>query len=107
MLVSFVTAQVSKETTDLLIEVTSSTSLDTCKKVMDELLQQMLEMGIGNTENDGDSASGGDSEVALTQDQQLTLEQVKVTDGEHNLKVIYPARPDLLSSAFKIIRVWE
>lgn len=30
-----------------MIEVTSSTSLDVCKKICDELLVKMLEMGLG------------------------------------------------------------
>ena len=40
--------QVSKDTTDILVEVTSSNNLDTCKKVLDELLKEMLEMDISN-----------------------------------------------------------
>ncbi len=39
-----------KETSDILIEVTSSTSLDVCKKVLDELLHKLLEMGLGARE---------------------------------------------------------
>ena len=33
-----------------MIEVTSSTNLDTCKTVCDELLVKMLEMGLGKTQ---------------------------------------------------------
>ena len=67
--------QVSKETTDLLIEVTSTLNLDTCKKAMDELLQGLLEMGVGNNpEATGSGAATADG--LLLQDQRLVVEQV-------------------------------
>ena len=43
----FLPLQISQETQDLLIEVTSTVSLDTCKKVLHATLQAMLEMGLG------------------------------------------------------------
>lgn len=82
--------KISKETSSILIEVTSSTSLDTCKKVCDELLVKMLEMGLGK--DSGDEASPSAKQKSLT------VEQVKVTDVEGNLRVVYPSRTDLLNS---------
>lgn len=103
----------------MLIEVTSSTSLDTCKKVMQELLQCMLEMGVGQAEAMGAAATapvafddedtgavGGadDGDPTFTNDQCLVVEQVKVTDEDGNLRVVYPSRVDLMSDAFRVVR---
>ena len=44
--------QISPDTTDILIEVTGTVSLDTCKKTVDTLLAEMLEMGLGSRKSD-------------------------------------------------------
>ena len=118
-----VVLQVMRDTSDILIEVTSSTSLDTCKKVMQELLQRLLEMGIGT---EGESPDGGmppvededddeaemlgavggegDEGLVLKQDQVLVVQQVKVVDGAGSLKVLYPSRVDLQGEGFRVMR---
>ncbi|CAH1779638.1 unnamed protein product [Owenia fusiformis] len=86
--------KISKTTESILIEVTSSTDMHICKKVLDELLKGMLEMGCGNPPKDGATgatAQDGDQEVP----KQLTVEQVRVLDTEGHLKVVYPSRTDL------------
>ena len=59
MIVDF---QISTETTDILIEVTSSTNLPTCKKVMETTLQGMLEMGLGQTDSKSQAAQDSDDD---------------------------------------------
>lgn len=39
--------QISADTTDMLLEVTSTVSLEKCKVVMQALLEEMLQLGIG------------------------------------------------------------
>ncbi|ELT93616.1 hypothetical protein CAPTEDRAFT_180705 [Capitella teleta] len=85
-------SKVKRETTDILIEVTSSLNLDTCKKVMQETLQGILELGIGGSPDADDGPHV------------LVLEQAKVTDCSGSLKVLYPSRVDLQSEAFNVQR---
>ncbi|CAG5120834.1 unnamed protein product [Candidula unifasciata] len=114
--------KVSKETTDILLEVTSTVSLDVCKKVMEELLYAILLIGVGTpstgtadedkaTTKDGDDSDcEAKEEVDLSRmktQQKLTVEQVKVIDGQGNLRVIYPSRVDLQNPAFDVIRNYE
>ena len=63
----FCCVQISKETHSVLVEVTSSVSLDICKKVMDEFIKRTLEMGVGKCAQEGeddatDSAIADDGE---------------------------------------------
>jgi len=148
--------KVVNTTRHILIEVTSSTSLDICKKVMEELLKQLLLMGLGQAEEpprvvlnldpvtgpvSGASASSDtdprsetttgseqqhdDSEVQDDGDDDddvdeemlslslsgsgnvLVVEQVKVIDDTGSLKVVYPARIDLKSEVFSVMRDYE
>lgn len=111
------------------MEVTSSLNLETCKKVMDELLASLLSMGIGcaepppdlpntlspddatessETDRTGDEETvEDDSESHPTAEQVLVLEQVKVVDHLGTLKVIYPSRIDLQSQAYRVVRDYE
>lgn len=65
--------QIEINTTKIFIEVTSSTSLFICKKVLDVLLKDM----------------------SLLLEQNLEISQVKTTDDELNLKNVYPSKNDL------------
>ncbi|KAL3858083.1 hypothetical protein ACJMK2_012697 [Sinanodonta woodiana] len=109
--------KISKETTAILIEVTSSTNLDTCKKVMDELLYKMLEIGLGELRGDkqhsdgGVAGASGDTEdtVVFQQPtaQKLLVEQVKILDKEGSMKVVYPSRTDLISGVIEVLRPFD
>ena len=112
--------QISKDTTAILVEVTSTTSLDTCKTIMDELLYKMLELGLGGENarevTGGAAAKGSDSEsedegvmfretgAAGKSSNRLVVEQVKIVDFEERLKVLYPSRTDLNSDQIEVIR---
>ena len=63
---------------------------------------------ISGTPSDG-AENDEEKTVAETlhSNQQLVVEQVKITDHEGSLKVIYPSRTDLLSDSFKVVRKWE
>ncbi|XP_073512832.1 leucine-rich repeat-containing protein 47 [Phyllobates terribilis] len=111
--------KIIKSTRDLLLEVTSSNSLQICKDVMDALVAKMAELNkftlenkeeevTSDTEADGgrDSqphpAAGPDAEGSC----HLVLEQVRVADADGNLKVLYPSKTDLnlSSSSFAVVR---
>ncbi|XP_005100287.3 leucine-rich repeat-containing protein 47 [Aplysia californica] len=112
-------SKISKETTDILVEVTSSLSLELCKKAMEELLLATLLTGVGTPA----AATGGDAgegEIAESKGkkeavdtsrmrfpQSLTVEQVKILDSQGNLRVIYPSRVDLDNPAFDVVRNYE
>jgi phenylalanyl-tRNA synthetase beta subunit len=85
-------SKISPETTDIFIEVTSSSSQPVCKKVMDDLLVAMLDLGLGE-------ASNGQKT--------LTVQQVRIVNPEGNMKCVYPSKVDLNihdKPNFKVIR---
>jgi len=125
---------VTKNTRHVLVEVTSSTSLEVCKKVMEELLRYLLEMGVGQAdlplapmEDEQSAAAAVDDDTAaayrdvadddedadeclgpgLTSEQVLVVQQVKVIDSLGGLRVLFPSRVDLQSSAYRVIRDYE
>jgi hypothetical protein len=63
----FSLCQISKDTKHILLEVTSSVSLDTCKKVMDELVRMSLELGMGRSSGAG--AAGDEDKEADDDDE--------------------------------------
>nr|KAG5707022.1 hypothetical protein BaRGS_019627 [Batillaria attramentaria] len=106
---------ISKETRSVLVEVTSSVSLDICKKVMDTLLKETLQTGVGSgvaggggedEEEGADSAAkGGDGDGGrASTGERLVVQQVKILDEEGGLKVVYPSRTDLLDDGFVVDR---
>jgi phenylalanyl-tRNA synthetase beta subunit len=125
--------KITRSTRHILVEVTSSQNLDVCKKVMEELLQLLLEMGIGQADlpppvtaeehgavTAADEVSPGDDgvecveedseevvEPILTNEQVLVVQQVKIIDSLGGLRVIYPSRVDLQSSAYRVVRDYE
>ncbi|KAK6636570.1 hypothetical protein RUM43_010232 [Polyplax serrata] len=78
---SDLTKQLSVDTKEILVEVTSSGSQGHCKHVLDTLLKEMVQQGIG-TVNEND---------CLT----LTIEPVKIEEPEGALIAVYPSRVDL------------
>ncbi|XP_069598653.1 leucine-rich repeat-containing protein 47 [Ranitomeya imitator] len=113
--------KIIKSTRDLLLEVTSSSSLQICKDVMDALVAKMAELNKFTLENkeeevtsDSEADRGGDGHdhpaAAPCPDAEgsrhLVLEQVRVADVDGNLKVLYPSKTDLnlSSSSFAVVR---
>ncbi|XP_072739679.1 leucine-rich repeat-containing protein 47 [Ciconia boyciana] len=110
--------KIRKDTRDLFLEVTSDTSLQICKDVMDTLILKIAELNRFTLENKEDSGSDNESDalcgpVNLNPSQNLQLmnfplvvEQVRVVDTDGNLKVLYPSKTDLttVSSLLTVIR---
>ncbi|XP_075028285.1 leucine-rich repeat-containing protein 47 [Calonectris borealis] len=110
--------KIRKDTHDLFLEVTSDTSLQICKDVMDTLILKIAELNRFTLENKEDSGSDNDSDalcgpVNLNPSQNvqpmnfpLVVEQVRVVDTDGNLKVLYPSKTDLtrVSSLLTVIR---
>ncbi|XP_043532253.1 leucine-rich repeat-containing protein 47 isoform X1 [Chiloscyllium plagiosum] len=111
--------KIRKTTSQLFLEVTSSTNLQTCKNVMDRLIVRMAELNKFTFENkEQESVSDDETEVTkdLTEDQaetvdltvikmtspELIVRQVRVVDAEGNLKVVYPAKTDLNVDAHNV-----
>lgn len=80
-------SKISPSSTEILLEVTSSDSLASCKKVMDSLIAAMCCEHLYSSTHDG-----------------LMVEQVKVVDAEGQLLVVYPSRPDLIIDTIEVKR---
>jgi len=104
----FILFQISADTKDLLIEVTSSVNLDVCKKVMDTMLNDMLELGVGcDAPVTGATGDADAAKAAMPSHQCLVVEQVQILNPQGSMKVVYPARTDIMTSAFRVIRDYE
>uniref|UniRef100_A0A8C9HEH2 Leucine-rich repeat-containing protein 47 n=1 Tax=Piliocolobus tephrosceles TaxID=591936 RepID=A0A8C9HEH2_9PRIM len=105
--------KVKKTTSDLFLEVTSATSLQICKDVMDALILKMAEMNKYTLENkeegslsdtEADAVSGQLSDPRTNPSagkdgpSPLVVEQVRVVDLEGSLKVVYPSKADLATA---------
>ncbi|XP_015270177.1 PREDICTED: leucine-rich repeat-containing protein 47 [Gekko japonicus] len=108
--------KLGKTTSGIFLEVTSATSLQICKDVMDTLLLKMAELHKFTSENkDEEVNSDHESNKILLcensgaktvpRNSPLMLEQVRVVDMESNLKVLYPSKTDLstVSSLLTVI----
>ncbi|XP_026988916.1 leucine-rich repeat-containing protein 47 [Tachysurus fulvidraco] len=95
--------KIKKSTSELFLEVTSSTSLQTCKDVMDLLIIKMAELNKFTFDNreepcsDDETGSASNPATDCSTSAELTVVQVKVVDEEGNLKVLYPSKTDLTS----------
>ncbi|XP_036203809.1 leucine-rich repeat-containing protein 47 [Myotis myotis] len=102
--------KIKKTTCDLFLEVTSATSLQICKDIMDALVLKMAEINKYTLENkeegsvsdtEADATSGHLSEPGRRPSPErdgsapLVVEQVRVVDEEGHLKVVYPSKTDL------------
>ncbi|XP_072831648.1 leucine-rich repeat-containing protein 47 isoform X2 [Vicugna pacos] len=102
--------KIKKTTCDLFLEVTSATSLQICKDIMDTLILKMAEINKYTLENkeegslsdpEADAVSGQLSGPRATPGAEsdgyspLVVEQVRVVDEEGHLKVVYPSKTDL------------
>lgn len=86
--------KITLETTSILIEVTSATGQEVCKRVLDMILKEMIELGIGEKADDGVHNC-------------LTVQKVKIVDIDGNLKAVYPSRADLNFEKSQILVVRE
>lgn len=80
--------QITPETTEILIEITSSSSMTDCRGTMEELLKEMLSAGYGNVAEKADAEESSSFK-------QLNLQQVKITDADGNLRTVFPSKTDL------------
>ncbi|KAM7098139.1 leucine-rich repeat-containing protein 47 [Molossus nigricans] len=102
--------KIKKTTSALFLEVTSATSLQICKDVMDALVLKMAEINkytlenkeegsVSDTEADATpgrlSDPGTDTSAEKDRSTPLVVEQVRVVDEEGHLKVVYPSKTDL------------
>ncbi|XP_037059145.1 leucine-rich repeat-containing protein 47 isoform X2 [Peromyscus leucopus] len=104
--------KIKKTTSNLFLEVTSATSLQLCKDIMDSLILKMAELSKSTSENKEEDALSGteaDASCGLSdpnlnlragKDGQcpLVVEQVRVVDLEGSLKVVYPSKADLITT---------
>jgi hypothetical protein len=75
--------KLSATTESILIEITSGNSMDICRRVMDSLLRQMLQLQLGKKDNESNFR------------QILILQQTRVVDEKGQLKTTFPSRTDL------------
>lgn len=87
----------SESSKEMLVEVTSSASLPTTKKVIDTFLLECVRLGITQSPEitEGDQAP---SNV-------LTVQQVKVLDSTGGFQAVYPSRTDLVFEEADYVRV--
>ncbi|XP_048823877.1 leucine-rich repeat-containing protein 47 [Lagopus muta] len=100
--------KIRKTTRDLFLEVTSDTSLQICKDVMDALILKIAELNRFTLENKEEGSGSDDEPDALcgaenvkpsqSAQQPLVVEQVRVVDMDGNLKVLYPSKTDLAAA---------
>ncbi|XP_042557920.1 leucine-rich repeat-containing protein 47 [Dipodomys spectabilis] len=105
--------KIKKTTNDLFLEVTSATSLQICKDIMDALVLKMAELNkytlenkeegsLSDTEADTLSEQPSDSQKNPNSGKDgqcpLVVEQVRVVDLEGTLKVVYPSKADLTAT---------
>lgn len=84
----FIPVQVTADTTDIFVEVTSCTSMVDCLATLEELLKEMLLAGFGETFNGTDA-------------NELRLEAVRIVDSHGHLKDIYPLYTDTELDRFR------
>jgi hypothetical protein len=104
------------DTTDVFIEITSTHNLEFCKKLMENIITEMLNMNLSTTtENneplrlltsklndlrllDSDRVPTGAKHI-------LIVQQVKIIDSRGNLKSVYPSRIDLTYDECRAVKV--
>ncbi|XP_021705204.1 leucine-rich repeat-containing protein 47 [Aedes aegypti] len=92
--------KISPDTKDMLLEVTSSASLDVCHKVIMALIKKMLLMDVqvSRAHPEGKKkGKGKTSTTVVTYDKstEMVIEQVRVYDAEGNFHSVFPGKGDL------------
>ncbi|KAM3618491.1 uncharacterized protein V6R79_021013 [Siganus canaliculatus] len=99
--------KIRNTTKELFLEVTSATSLQTCKDVMDALIVKMAELNKFTAEHQeevgSDGEGGGPSEPTTSE---LIIQQVRTVDQDGNLKVVYPSKTDLSKDISNLTVIW-
>ncbi|XP_029689147.1 leucine-rich repeat-containing protein 47-like isoform X2 [Takifugu rubripes] len=104
--------QIKKTTKELLLEVTSATSLQTCKDVMDALVAKMAELNKFTVEHqeevssDGEEGSPQEPSGPREMSSELIVQQVRTVDHDGNLKVVYPSKTDLNKDIDNLTVIW-
>ncbi|XP_008278424.1 leucine-rich repeat-containing protein 47 [Stegastes partitus] len=104
--------KIKKTTKELFLEVTSATSLQTCKDVMDALIVKMAELNKFTAEHQEEVGSDGEGDgppeptVSDETSSQLVVQQVRTVDQDGNLKVVYPSKTDLSKDVSNLTVVW-
>jgi len=119
---------------NILIEITSTNSLEFCKQLMEKLFTEMLNNGIAsqdiveldtlvgevadlnlnNSNQDSKTTPDQDDNSTTTNTRhlkhKLILQQVKIVDMKGNLKCVYPSRVDLTfndSIKYQVTRLYN
>ncbi|KAM7410980.1 hypothetical protein PAMA_021108 [Pampus argenteus] len=104
--------KIKKTTTELFLEVTSATSLQTCKDVMDALIVKMAELNKFTAEHQEEAGSDGEvdgppeSASGTETSSELIVQQVRTVDQDGNLKVVYPSKTDLSQPISNLTVIW-
>ncbi|XP_023847065.1 leucine-rich repeat-containing protein 47 [Salvelinus sp. IW2-2015] len=104
--------KIRKTTKELFLEVTSSTSLQICKDVMDALIVKMAELNKFTFEHREEAGSEGESDSPPvpasdgTTSGELVIQQVRTVDPDGNLKVVYPSKTDLCTDVGDLNVIW-
>ncbi|RMZ96192.1 leucine-rich repeat-containing 47-like [Brachionus plicatilis] len=108
--------RMSPSTKEILVEITSSDSLDSCKKVMEKLIIGMFEAGVVSKVDLREQVE--DLKIDQSDEQKLRhiilVQQVRLVDSNSCLKSVYPSRVDLnlnevidLKTQIKVLRMYE
>lgn len=91
--------KISLETKHMLLEVTSSVSLEICHKVMSALIKKMLLMNVlvtrAHPEGKKKSKSKGAPITTYDKATEMFIEQVRLYDADGNFHSVYPGKGDL------------
>lgn len=79
-------SRISVQTKNILVEITSSSSLPGCKRAMEAFFTEVAQKGLGKA---------GD---------QLIVEQVRVVDSDGTMRNIFPSKVDLVSDLLQVER---
>ena len=110
----------SLKTKDIFVEITSTQNLEFCKKVMEELIVEMLNFNlcsksqpeslIEKIKNLKLSEEASNEDETSKAKQLIWIQQTKIVDSKGNLKCVYPSRIDLSfnnSNKYKVVRLYD
>lgn len=119
--------KMSASSKNILIEISSTSSMEICKNVMEQLFIEMFNSGIVSQDNLADVAdklndmnvsnenqteerANSESETPNQLRHVLIIQQVKIVDSKGALKTVYPSRLDLSfnsSNKFQVKRLYD